>query len=61
MELQQIVNRYAECLEHVDATTTFVGVNRRTGETYQPGVPAMTESAVVPLLDDAWEVLYPRE
>lgn len=61
MELQQIVERYAACLEHVDATTTVLGVNRRTNEVYQPGIQPMTESVVVPLLDQAWEHLRPGE
>jgi hypothetical protein len=61
VELQEIVERYAACLSYVDATTTVVGVNRRTRETYQPGVQPMTESVVVPLLDAAWEELYPGE
>lgn len=61
MELQQIVDRYAESLAHVDATTTVVGVNARTKVTYQPGIEPMTESVVVPLLDEAWEHLYPGE
>lgn len=61
MELQHIAERYAECLAYVDATTNVVGVNRRTKATYQPGIQPMTESVVVPLLDDAWEHLHPGE
>lgn len=61
MELQQIVDRYAECLEVVDQTAMVAGVNRRTRETYQAGIQPMTESVVVPLLDEAWEDLYPGE
>jgi hypothetical protein len=61
VELQQIVERYAESLAHVDATTTVVGVNRRNKNTYLPGIQPMTEAVVVPLMDDAWEHLYPGE
>jgi len=61
VELQQIVERYAECMEHVDETTAASGVNRRTGQTYQPGIQPLTESVVVPLLEGAWEDLYPSE
>ncbi len=61
MELQQIVERYAEALAHVDATTTVIGANPRTKQAYQPGIEPMTESVVVPLLDGAWEELHPGE
>lgn len=61
MELQRIVDRYAEALAHVDATTTVVGRNARTGKDYQPGIEPMTEGLVVPLLDQAWEDLHPGE
>lgn len=61
VELQEIVQRYAVALEHVDATATVVGVNARTKVPYQPGIQPMTESVVVPLLDSAWQHLYPSE
>lgn len=61
VELQQIVERYASALAHVDATTTVVGINARTGMQYQPGIQPMIESVVVPLMDDAWEHLYSGE
>lgn len=61
VELQQIVERYAEALTHVDETTTVVGVNARTKQPYQPGIQPMTEAVVVPLLDDAWEQRHPQE
>lgn len=61
MELQEIVERYAECLAYVDATTQVIGVNRNTKQQYQPGIQPMTESVVVPLLDVAWEDLHPGE
>lgn len=61
VELQQIVERYADALAHVDATTTVVGTNARTKAHYQPGIQPMTESVVVPLIDDAWEHLHSGE
>lgn len=61
VELQVIVDRYAEALAHVDATTTVVGVNRRTKQAYQPGIQPMTEAVVVPLLEEAWDSLHPDE
>lgn len=62
MELQTIVERYAQALAHVDADdTATVGSNRRTKEEYQPGIQPMTEALVVPMLDDAWEFLHPGE
>ncbi|WP_134740566.1 hypothetical protein [Nocardioides sp. 503] len=61
MELQEIVERYADSLAEVDATTTVVGVNARTKVAYQPGIQPMTESVVVPLMDAAWETLYADE
>lgn len=61
MELQQIVSRYAEALAHVDSTNVRPGVNRRTKEPYLPGVQPLTEGVLVPLIDDAWEVLHPGE
>ena len=62
MELQQIVERYAELFAHVDRTTTVVGTWRNAGTIpYQPGIQPMVEEVIVPLLDDAWEMLYPGE
>lgn len=62
MELQHIVNRYAESLAHVDATTTVVATWRNAGtRPYQPGIQPMVEEVVVPLLDQAWEALHPGE
>lgn len=62
VELQQIVDRYAEALAHVDATTTVVGTWRNAGKIpYQPGIQPMVEEVVVPLLDEAWEALHPDE
>lgn len=61
MELQQIVERYAEAIEHVDEHTVAVSANARTGEVYQAGFKALDEAPAVDAIDDAWEVLYPRE
>jgi hypothetical protein len=61
VNLQSVVERLAECLEYIDVQPNMVGVNRRTGERYQPGVQALTESVVVPYLDQTWETLHPGE
>lgn len=61
MELQDIVDRYAEAIERVDATVASVGVNTRTGVIYQPGFKALNEEPAVDAIDDAWEQLYPGE
>jgi hypothetical protein len=61
MELQTIVSRVAECLEYIDDQPSTVGVNRRTGREYQPGVQALTETVVVPKIDHAWECCHPGE
>lgn len=62
MELQHIVDRYAEALAHVDATTTVVATWRNAGtRPYQPGIQPMVEEVVVPLMDEAWEQLHAGE
>lgn len=43
MELQEIVNRFAEGLVAVDASTKTINQNRRTKALYLPGVPALNE------------------
>lgn len=61
MELQQIVERYAEAIEHVDATIAVSGVNTRTGVVYQPSFKSLNEEPAVDAIDDAWEQLHPGE
>lgn len=61
MELQEIVFRYARAIEYVDEHTEIVNANARTGEIYQPGFKALDEAPAVEAIDDAWEILFPRE
>lgn len=61
MELQQIVERYAEAIQHVDATIAESGANTRTGVIYQLGFKSLNEEPAVDAIDDAWEHLHPGE
>lgn len=62
MELQQIVDRYAEAIRHVDGTNPAApGTNARTGAVYRNGFKALGEHAAVEAIDDAWETLHPGE
>lgn len=62
MELQLIVERYAQALAHVDTTTTIIASSRNRGIVfYQPGIQPMQEEVVVPEVDAAWEQLHPGE
>lgn len=63
MELQQIVDRYAECLEYVDANTTTRVVNTRQGRNipYHLGLHALGEERAFDQADEAWDLLYPGE
>ena len=61
MELQQIVDRYAEAIEYVDQNIDLVGVNKRTGVMYQPGFKSLNEEPAVDAIDDGWEILHQGE
>jgi hypothetical protein len=62
VELQQIVERYAESIERVDATVQTSGANlTRTGAVYQVGFKSMNEEPSMDAIDDAWEILHPGE
>jgi hypothetical protein len=61
MELQTIVERYAEAIEHVDLNIATRGVNTRTGRIYRPGFKSLNEEPAVDAVDDAWEQLHPGE
>lgn len=62
VELQQIVERYAEAIRLVDgANQATPGVNARTGAVYRNGFKSLSEQAAVEAIDDAWEVLHPNE
>lgn len=61
MELEEVVARYAEALQYVDAHSTTQRANRRTGEIYAPGLPTLGEEAALDEADAAWETLHPGE
>lgn len=61
MELQQIVERYAEAIEHVDETIATSGANPRTGVIYRLGFKSLDEAPAVEAIDQAWEHLHPSE
>lgn len=53
MELQTIVERYAEAFEHVDPNAH--------NPNYQPGMQALTERQLLALVDGAWDARHPQE
>ncbi len=61
MELQTVVERYAEALAYVDAHTTTQKGNRRTGVAYHQGLHSLGELDAVREADAAWGVLHPDE
>jgi len=61
VDLSEIVSRVSEGLVAVDNSTKAIGVNRRTGEVYDPGVKTLTEPHFVGELADWWEAAYPSD
>lgn len=61
MELNQIMNRFSEGLVTVDAETSHVSFNQRTGEAYLPGVKTMNERKFVEELKTWWLKTYPED
>lgn len=61
VELQQVVERYAEAFAYVDANTIIQKANRRTGELYHLGLPSLGEEDALEQADMAWESLYRGE
>ena len=61
VELQQIVERYAEAITNVDSTTVGSHFNARTGAFYLPGFKSLNEEPAVDAIDAAWEALHPGE
>lgn len=61
MELQEIVERYAEAIEEVDAGAPLGGQNPRTKDTYAPSFKSLSETKAVPEIDAAWDLLHPGE
>lgn len=61
MKLQQILERYAEAIEAIDANPPAPGANRRTGVIYHPGFKSMSEKQAIEAVDRVWERLHPSE
>jgi hypothetical protein len=58
MELQTIVDRYAEGLTAIDTETVFARANQRTKEMYLPGLKTLSEAMVIDELDKWWAREY---
>lgn len=61
MDIQHIVNRYAEMLQELDREDVDPGANARTGLGYSPGVKALRESEAQAGIDRLWQQTYPGE
>ena len=61
MHLETIAARFAEGLVAVDAATTHVQVNARTGAPYLPGVPSMNEETFVANVARWWHNKHPED
>jgi hypothetical protein len=61
VELQGIVDRYAEGLAAIDALNYDSGSNPRTGEPYLPGLMTLSEQRAVELLDAWWWAEHPDD
>ena len=54
MNLEQVLERFAEGLVAVDSSTTHSSANQRTGEIYLPGVKTLREPVFVEELVNWW-------
>ena len=61
MELELIVDRFAEGLKYVDQNSAYIGSNQRTKSTYLPGVPTMPEINVSKEVLEWWVATYPSD
>ena len=61
MELELIVDRFAEGLKYVDQNSAYIGSNQRTKSTYLPGVPTMPEINVSKEVLKWWVAAYPSD
>ncbi|MDO7868176.1 hypothetical protein [Nocardioides jiangxiensis] len=61
MELQDIVNRYAEAAEYIDLETDVERANPRTGEVYHVSFKSLAETKAVDAIDAMWALLHPGE
>src|SRR5438309_7649937 len=61
MELQQIIDRYAQGMAAVDASTTTEVANRRTKEIYPLALRSLQEVTAVEEVDAWWTDTYPSD
>jgi len=61
VELEQIVERFAEGLKFVDFNSLYIGSNQRTGAPYLPGVPTMPEINVSKEVLAWWVATHPGD
>jgi hypothetical protein len=61
VELQQIVERYAEGLAAVDTTTTIAKHNPRTGDPYPISLKSLSEPEAVRSVSDWWTKTHPGD
>lgn len=61
MDLQLILDRFAESIPEIDSQVEQGGYNRRTGELYLPGVKTMTEKELVSSFKDWWLSTHPED
>ena len=61
MEIQGIVDRYAEALSAIDVAGLAPRANQRTGEIYLPGLKTMRESDIVKEVDSWWSANHPED
>lgn len=61
MELREIVHRYAEGLSYIDAHTTHISSNGKTGATYLPGLLSLGEPVAMRELDQWWGHAHPDD
>lgn len=61
MELQHILDRYAEAVTIIDGMSIEPDTNPRTSEVYLPGFRSMSEAAASKYLLQVWESRHPEE
>jgi len=61
VDLQTVVDRYAEALTVLDDTTEIVNENRRTKEPYPASLKSLWEAQVVAGVDRIWYEKHPTE
>ncbi len=61
MDLDQIVDRFAEALLYIDFDDSRFRENRKRDKVYLPGLAAMPENEVVQCFTEWWSSTYPEE